>query len=164
MHESGRRNQGLWSLGYVTRRRSRVCVVTSGTNSLWPGQKINPARCGTWQLENSRRFTWTITRVKTKHYARINTLIEKDVILLFSQLIETRVRFTFQVLVEHSACVIKVTIKSDSTNVISGASDGCILVWEVSSGECIHKLNTHMSCITTLMFLSNEQFVVSCKI
>lgn len=84
--------------------------------------------------------------------------------LSFPQFVDTCDRYTFQVLVDHSTCVIKVTIKSDSSTVISGASDGCIMVWEVSSGECIHKLNTHTSCITSLKFLSNEQFVISCKI
>lgn len=122
--------------------------------------------CKVWDLTTGKLtqvYMYHLT-CQTKLYTRTNTHIEIDVILLFFQFIDARVRYTFQVLVEHSTCVIKVTIKSDSTTVISGASDGCIMVWEVSSGECIHKLNTHTSCITTLMFLSNEQFVISCKI
>ena len=59
--------------------------------------------------------------------------------------------------------MIKVAINSDGTTVISGATDGCIMVWEVSSGENLHKLNTHTTCITTLTFLSNEKFILSCK-
>lgn len=70
--------------------------------------------------------------------------------------------YVFQVLVEHSSSVVKVVINNDGGNVVSGASDGSLMVWDVSSGECLHKFNTHTMCITTLDFLSNEQFVISC--
>jgi WD40 repeat protein len=70
--------------------------------------------------------------------------------------------YIFQVLVEHSSSVVKVVINSDGSNVISGASDGSIMMWSVASGEYLYKLNNHTMCITTLNLLANEQFVISC--
>lgn len=119
--------------------------------------------CKVWDLTTGK-----LTQVHMNYHTCQNCTLRKNQYSyrdsFFSQFVDTCDRYTFQVLVEHSTCVIKVTIKSDSSTVISGASDGCIMVWEVSSGECIHKLNTHTSCITSLKFLSNEQFVISCKI